>query len=129
MISPMRCLAFALVLGLAPLSAVAAGSAEQAALVCEIGPVQREFGASVWNIYACSDGKSIVVVPLAVMDGKFGYFFVTPNGQEVIVTGEGWGQDASFQPVFRQLKQITAVELTAMVQSAQAARPAASIAK
>jgi hypothetical protein len=31
--------------------------------------------------------------------------------------------------VFRQLKQITTVELTAMVQAAQAAKPAMSIAK
>ena len=129
MVSPMRCIYFALVLGLAPLSIAAAGPAEQAALACEIGPVQREFGASTWNIYACSDGKSIVVVPLAAIDGKFGYFFVTPNDQGVVVVGEGWGQDTLFQPVFQQLKQVTAVELAAIVQSAKAAKPVVSVAK
>src|SRR5690348_4728683 len=98
--APLKFLVLALLL--VPLFAAAAEP--QAALACEAGPVQREFEAVAWNVYACSDGKSVVVVPLAAINGEFGYFFVTPNGQEVTVAGEGWGQDASFQPVFQQLK-------------------------
>lgn len=60
------------------------------------------------------------------MDGEFGYFFVTPNGEEIVVAGEGWGQEASFQPAFQQLKQFTVVELAALAKSAKAVEPAVS---
>ena len=116
----------ALALALASSPAAAAEPNDESALACESGPVQREFGASTWNIYACSDGKSVVVVPLEVVNGEFGYFFVTPDGQNVVVAGEGWGQDASFQPVFQQLNLVTTSELAAIFQAAQAATPAAS---
>jgi hypothetical protein len=113
-----------LALLLAPLSAVAAEP--EAPLACESGPVQREFAKATWNIYACADGNSVVVVPLTAINGEFGYFFVTPNGQEIVVAGEGWGQDASFQPVFQQLKQFTVAELAALAKSARTAKPAVS---
>ncbi|MGY0613408.1 MULTISPECIES: hypothetical protein [unclassified Luteimonas] len=119
-----KILAFILVL--ASLPVVATDLTENTALACEAGPIQREFDASAWNIYACSDAKSVVVVPLQAIDGEFGYFFVTPEGQGVTVVGEGWGQDSSFQPVFQRLQQVTASELAAIVQAAQAAKPAAS---
>ena len=116
----MKVLALALLL--APLSAIAIKP--ETSLVCDSGPV-REFAKATWNIYACADGKSVVVVPLTAINGEFGYFFLTPNGKEVVVAGEGWGQDASFQPVFQQLKQFTAAELAALVKSVGAAKPAA----
>ena len=94
----------------------------QDALACESGPVQREFGSSIWNIYGCSDRKSIVVVPLKAIDDEFGYFFVTPDHKGVAVVGEGWGEDMTFQPVFQQLKQTTAAELEAIVAAAQAVK-------
>ncbi|MGB3832212.1 MAG: hypothetical protein WA975_10140 [Mesorhizobium sp.] len=109
---------------LAPLSAMAADP--EASLSCESGPVQREFSKVTWNVYACADGKSVVVVPLSAINGEFGYFFLTPNGQEVVVAGEGWGKDASFQPVFQQLKQFTVAELAALVRFARASKPAVS---
>ena len=115
-----------LILALASLRVEAAEPAESAVLACEAGPVQREFDASAWDIYGCSDGKSVVVVPLTATNGDFGYFFVTPEGQEVTVAGEGWGQDSSFQPVFEQLKRVTAPELAAIFQAAQSAKPATS---
>ena len=113
-----------LALLLAPPSAVATGP--ETPLACESGPVQREFDKATWNIYACADGKSIVVVPLAAMDGEFGYFFVTPNGEEIVVAGEGWGQEAPFHPAFQQLKRFTVVELEALVKSAKAVEPVVS---
>lgn len=121
--SSMSVLVLALLLAV-PLSAVAADS--DTPLACESGPVQREFAKATWNIYACADGKSVVVVPLTAINGEFGYFFVTPNGHEVVVAGEGWGQDASFQPVFQRLKQFTVAELAALVTSAKTVKPAVS---
>lgn len=117
-----------LTLALASMSAAAA-EPTQAALACEAGPLQRDFGASTWNIYGCSDQKSVVVVPLTAIDGEFGYFFVTPDGKGVTVAGEGWGKDMTFQPVFQQLKQVTAAELAAIVTDTQAAKPAAPASK
>jgi hypothetical protein len=103
--------------------------ADGSALACDVGPVERQINASAWNIYACGDGKSVVVVPVVVKNGQFGYFFVTPKGHGVTVVGEGWGKDSSFQPVFKQLQQFTASELAAIVLAAHSAKPATSQAR
>jgi hypothetical protein len=116
--SQLKVLVFALVLS--PAVVVAAAPASEPAMACDRGPVQREFGAATWNIYACSDNKSVVVVPGKVVNGEFGYFFVTPNGTGVTVAGEGWGKDATFQPVYQQLQHVTGAELKSLVQAAQA---------
>ena len=107
-----------LALSIAPLAGVVAAPTDNSALACETGPVQRQFGPTAWNIYACSDGKSVVVVPVKVVNGEAGYFFVTPNGQGITVAGEGWGKDATFQPVYQQLQHITLAELKAIIQAA-----------
>lgn len=85
--------------------------------------MQRQFGSSAWNIYACSDGKSAVVVPVRVANGEAGYFFLTPNGQGVTVTGEGWGKDATFRSVYLELQRITLVQLKVIIQAANKAKP------
>jgi len=119
--SHLKAVVFAL--WVAPLTAVVAAPADNSALACEAGPVQRQFGPTAWNIYACSDGKSVVVVPVKVVNGEAGYFFVTPSGQGVTVAGEGWGKDATFQPVYQQLQHITLAELKAIIQAAHKAAP------
>jgi hypothetical protein len=96
----------------------AAAPSSGSSLDCKAGPVQQEFAASTWNIYACSDGKSAVVVPVRVINGQFGYFFISPKGQGVGVVGEGWGNDASFRPVYERLQRITTAELKAIILAA-----------
>jgi hypothetical protein len=105
------------------LAVAVAAPADNSTLACETGPVQRQFGPAAWNIYACSDGKSVVIVPVKVINGEAGYFFVTPNGQGVTVAGEGWGKDSTFQPVYQQLQHITLAELKAIIQAANKVKP------
>lgn len=104
---------------LAALSMSSVANAGGSSLACEVGPVQRQFGQSQWNVYACTDEKSVVVVPIAATNGEFGYFFLTPAGQEIVVTGEGWGEDASFQPSFQQLKELDSRDLADLVKAAE----------
>lgn len=108
---------------LIPIPAAVAGGSS---LACDVGPVERQIDASTWNIYACADGKSVVVVPVVATNGQFGYFFVTPKDHGVTVVGEGWGKDSSFQPVFKQLQQFTASELAAIVLAAHSVKPETS---
>ena len=109
-----------LLLLLAPFAALAA-PADEPALACELGPVQKSFGQSAWNIYACADGKSAVVVPAEVTGAQFGYFFLRPENGKVAAAGEGWGEDSSFRPVHEELLALTVEELAAIVKAAQAA--------
>ena len=115
--------AVVLALAVAQLAVAVAAPAGDSTLACEAGPVQRQFGSSAWNIYACSDGKSVVVVPVKVINGEAGYFFLTPNGQGVTVAGEGWGKDATFRPVYLELQRITLAQLKAIIQAAGKAKP------
>jgi hypothetical protein len=81
---------------------------------CTIGPVQRNFGDATWNLYACDDSKSVVVVPANATSDRTGYFFVTPNPDDktkVVVVGEGWGKDQELKPVFDELQQMSSTDL------------------
>ena len=108
------------------LALATAAHANAAALSCTVGPIERTFSASAWNIYACADGKSAVVVPVKVTNGQFGYFVISPKGRGVSVVGEGWGKDSLFQPVFSQLQQLKASDLAAIILAAQSIKPASS---
>ena len=114
-----------LLLMISPLAASAA-PAEEPALACELGPVQRTFNQTAWNIYACADGKTAVVVPAQVAGSEFGYFFLRPAEGKVLAIGEGWGEDSSFRPVHEELLALTVEQLAAIVQAAQAASGARS---
>lgn len=115
--------AVVLALAVAQLAVAVAAPGDDSTLACDAGPVQRQFGSSAWNIYACSDGRSAVVVPVKVVNGEAGYFFLTPNGQGVTVAGEGWGNDATFRPVYLELQRITPVQLKAIIQAANNVKP------
>jgi hypothetical protein len=46
-----------------PLSAFAQQTGDRPpALDCSAGPISKNFGATPWLVYACSDGKSVVAV-------------------------------------------------------------------
>lgn len=107
------------VLAFAPVPAVAA----EPNLSCEVGPLHRHFGASEWLIYSCADSRSIVVVPASGSPGKFGYFFVMPEGSGIMVVGEGWGRDTEFQPLLKELQRLSARDLAALVASTKSAAP------
>ena len=109
-------LVLALLVGAQPTSA--AGSE----VSCTIGPVQRNFGGAIWNLYACDDSKSVVVVPVNATNNKAGYFFVTPDPEDkakVVVVGEGWGDDQQFKPVFEELQQMSSTDLWLIISVAR----------
>jgi hypothetical protein len=115
--------AVVLAIAVTQLAVAGAASGDDSTLACDIGPVQRQFGSTAWNIYACSDGKSAVVVPVKVVNGQAGYFFLTPSGNAITVEGEGWGKDATFRPVYQELQRITLAELKAIIQAAHNVKP------
>lgn len=95
-------------------------------LKCEIGPVQRMFGQALWNLYACDDSKSMVAVPANASNGGTGYFLIAPNAgnTELVVVGEGWGEDEKFKPVFDELKKMSPADLWIAISIARAANTA-----
>jgi len=91
-------------------------------LKCEIGPVQRMFGQTLWNLYACDDSKSMVAVQAGASSGSEGYFLITPNAEKtgVVVVGEGWGESEKFKPVFDELKKMSPTDLWLAISIAHA---------
>ena len=65
-------------------------------LQCMIGPARKTFGGTAWLVYACDDGKSLVIVSDQGNPASPFYFVVSPQGGAYHVTGEGNGsKDAS----------------------------------
>jgi hypothetical protein len=61
------------------------------AMQCFFGPVPRTFGGAPWLVYACDDGKSLVVVTDQHNAASPFYFVISPHGDAFSVNGEGNG--------------------------------------
>lgn len=112
----------ALVLAL-PLSAVAQqGNDRGPALDCSTGPVSKNYGATPWLVYACSDGKSIVAVTASGSPAGPFYFMVYPKDGKHVVVGEGTGPKKLTDRAYAELVRLTGQDVAELIASAKGAR-------
>jgi len=45
-------------------------------LQCDVGPINKTYGAAPWLVYSCRDGKSVVIVKCAWKSGYAFLFYV-----------------------------------------------------
>lgn len=89
-------------------------------LKCEVGPLKRTYGQTPWLVYACEDGRSIVVVTdtgSPAMPFYF-FFFVTPD-DDMQLHGEGEGDKTATQAAFDDLAKLTREDVAALVEEAR----------
>jgi hypothetical protein len=80
-------------------------------LQCNLGPIEKNFGGNLWNVFACSDNKSVAIVSTASSPANPFYFFVYSKGDGYGLSGEGNGQKSATQPAFDDLKKLSAVDI------------------
>jgi len=107
------------VLALAFSGTPAAG--ERPHLDCHVGPVTKSYGNNDWLVYSCSDNRSVVVVAKPENPAFEFYFILVPGPDKVDLYGEGVGDKTATEPAFRDLKELKAVDIAALVAETQAA--------
>ncbi|MBI3675380.1 MAG: hypothetical protein HY243_02030 [Proteobacteria bacterium] len=90
------------------------GSAKSAyPMDCKIGPVEKNFGATQWLVYSCSDGKSLLFVSAANSPASPFYFSLTPER----LFGEGTGDKDATDRAYADIEKLNEADVSALVQA------------
>ena len=116
-----RLLRYLLVLLASPLGAVAEQAPDEPPALddCKVGPVSRTYGSATWLVYACSDGRSIVVSAPSNSPAAPFYFMLFPQDGEYELVGEGTGPKSVTDPAYAELARFTEQDIIALIAAAK----------
>lgn len=80
-------------------------------LDCGRGPATKSFGGAPWLIYACSDGRSIVLVSAPESPASPFYFMFNPNSTGHRLIGEGTGDKTVTDNAYKELKALSETDI------------------
>jgi hypothetical protein len=92
---------------------------------CLLGPLAGTFGGGPWLVYACDDGRSVVVVTEQHNPASPFYFLVSPGGGAHRVAGEGSGNKAASDAAGDELSKMSDAKIADLWSRARAAGRAA----
>ena len=108
-----------------PLSAFAQQAGDKApTLDCSTGPVSRNFDATPWLVYACSDGKSVVAVTASGSPASPSYFMLYPKDGKYVVVGEGTGPKGLTDRAYSELSRLAEQDVAGLISVAKSQRGA-----
>jgi hypothetical protein len=96
----------------------AAAAQPSANLNCKIGPIEKTYGGTKWNVYGCDDKKSLVVVTAPGNPAMPFYFFFLPNEGRYQLHGEGTGDKKVTDAAYKDLGALTDSDIAALVAEA-----------
>jgi hypothetical protein len=85
-------------------------------LKCEVGPVAKSYGGTNWLLYACDDGRSLVVVSGEGNPATPFYFMFAWQDGTYLLRGEGTGDKKATQAAFDDLSKLDSSEVERLVQ-------------
>jgi hypothetical protein len=99
--------------------AAQAPAGEAPAMECKAGPLARTFGGTPWNVYACADRTSIVVVTKEGNPATPFYFFIFKRDGKYVVYGEGTGAKSVTDLAYNELTKLGTQEVASLISAAQ----------
>jgi hypothetical protein len=93
-------------------------AAQPANLNCRIGPIEKTYGGTKWNVYGFDDKKSIVIVTAPGNPAMPFYFFFLPNGDGYQLHGEGTGDKKITDAAYKDLAALPDSDIAALVAEA-----------
>ena len=119
---PLACLVLPALL-LASAESMAQGPSEPR-ITCDRGPVaSRTFGGTAWDIYGCSDNRSIAIVTAAGNPGAPFYFLFAERNGQYQLSGEGTGRPEVTRQAYDALRRLSQQDIQALVRQTQKAGP------
>jgi hypothetical protein len=91
----------------------AATATKPGTLQCKTGPAQREFGGSTWLVYACADGRSVVLMAPEDHPSHPYYFMLMPGANGPKLIGEGWDREGLTNAAYDELNKALSREFAA----------------
>lgn len=117
----------ALLLLMLGISATCVAETETEPMNCDVGPIERSFGANEWIVYSCQDQQSIVVVSAPGSPAMPFYFMITPIDGKYQLHGEGNGDKTATNAAYQDLKLLDEAAIAELIsatnQQAAAADP------
>lgn len=92
----------------------AAAQAQEPALKCEAGPANKNYGGNPWYVYACDDKRSVVVITAPGNKAMPFYFMFSFQNGAYRLVGEGTGDKAITDAVYKQLSALRPNEISAL---------------
>ena len=90
-------------------------------LQCDVGPINKTYGAAPWLVYSCRDGKSVVIVSAPGSPAMPFYFMFAAEGASYRLVGAGTGSKEVTDRVLVELKALRNEDIVALVRQTQAA--------
>jgi hypothetical protein len=103
--------------------AVAQGPSEPR-ITCERGPFgTRTYGGYPWDLYGCSDNRSVAVVTAGGNPGMPFYFLFAERNGQYELSGEGSGRPEFTRRAYDDLRRLSQQDIRALVKETQKAGP------
>ena len=107
---------------LACLLALASGAAAQGPseprVTCDRGPFgTRTYGGTAWDLYGCSDNRSVAVVTAKGNPGGPFYFLFAEKDGQYQLSGEGTGRPEFTRKAYDDLRRLSQQDIRTMVRS------------
>jgi hypothetical protein len=118
-----RFLAAMLPLLLMSVDATAQGPSEPR-LTCERGPFgTKTYGGYPWDLYGCSDNRSVAVVTARGNPGMPFYFLFAEKNGQFQLSGEGTGRPEFTRKAYDDLRRLSPQDIQALVKETLKAGP------
>jgi hypothetical protein len=76
-------------------------------LNCDRGPIRKSFGGAPWLAYACSDGRSVVLMSAPESPANPFYFMFSAKGSAHQLIGEGTGSKVVTDKAYAELSALS----------------------
>jgi hypothetical protein len=120
----MKRLAFTLFLFLAVAHTAAAQGPTDARITCERGPFgTKTYGGYPWELYGCSDNRSVAVVTARGNPGMPFYFLFAESKGKYELSGEGSGRPEFTRKAYDDLRRLSQQDIQALVKETLKAGP------
>ena len=108
---------------LASINAAAQGPSEPR-ITCDRGPFgTKTYGGYPWDIYGCSDNRSVAVVTARGNPGMPFYFLFTEKNGQYQLSGEGTGRPEFTRRAYDDLRRLSPQDIQALVKETLKAGP------
>ena len=92
-----------------------ASFAEEPAMRCDIGPVNRNYGNVPWLVYSCADNRSVVIVSAPGSPAMPFMFSLMFQGGMLHVNGEGTGSKDITDAAFKEISALSQADIAELV--------------
>ena len=97
------------------LDAAAQGPSEPR-ITCERGPFgTKMYGGTAWDLYGCSDNRSIAIVTARNNPGNPFYFLLAEKNGQYQLSGEGTGRPEVTRQAYDALRRLSPQDIEALV--------------